>query len=346
MHHLLVCQHTPLPICLHCCPAGMVPPDATTIDYVTQRTDAPFEAVYADEQASYQQTYRRAANCCNAASSAVLSLCDCKPATLAALPEHLPRMCFASGSHPCRIYCLSSLRAFCACRFDVSKLEPVVAAPHSPDNRKLARECSHVKIDRVYIGCASISLYALMCSCRMHWLLCDVKVCFLLPQLRPAPQQRCTALQHQFCSEVCISSCSCCSVPVPLLAAMYCVWLQQHEHSRGPLSSHSLNCFVGHACRSCTGGKYEDFAAAAKLLHKAGGQVKVPTYLVPATQKVYFDVFGLPVPGCEGKTAAQIFQEAGCDTPASPSCAACLGGPQDTYARMNKPEVCVSTTNR
>lgn len=35
-----------------------------------------------------------------------------------------------------------------------------------------------------------------------------------------------------------------------------------------------------------TGGKTEDFMAAAKLLHKAGGEVKVPTYLVPATQKV------------------------------------------------------------
>ena len=81
-------------------------------------------------------------------------------------------------------------------------------------------------------------------------------------------------------------------------------------------------------------------------MHRAGGQVKVPTYLVPATQKVWMDVYALPVPGCDGKTAAQIFQEAGCDTPASPSCAACLGGPKDTYARMNKPEVCVSTTNR
>ena len=35
-----------------------------------------------------------------------------------------------------------------------------------------------------------------------------------------------------------------------------------------------------------TGGKTEDFMAATKLLHKAGGEVKVPTYLVPATQKV------------------------------------------------------------
>lgn len=40
----------------------------------------------------------------------------------------------------------------CGARWDVSKLEPLVAAPHSPDNRKTARECSDVKIDRVYIG--------------------------------------------------------------------------------------------------------------------------------------------------------------------------------------------------
>lgn len=124
--------------------------------------------------------------------------------------------------------------------------------------------------------------------------------------------------------------------------------------------------------------------AAAKLLHKAGGEVKVPTYLVPATQKVrlvaggaaygqarvpgssmchsnpshthlpcssacccvpatpaqvWADVYTLPVPGCDGKTAAQIFEAAGCVTPAAPSCAACLGGPRDTFARMNEPEV-------
>lgn len=132
---------------------------------------------------------------------------------------------------------------------DVSKLEPLVAAPHSPDNRKTARECSSVKIDRVYIG-------------------------------------------------------------------------------------------------SCTGGKTDDFMAAAKLMHKAGEQVQVPTFLVPATTKVWADVYTLPVPGCGGKTAVQIFEEAGCITPAAPSCAACLGGPKDTFARMNEPETVVSTTNR
>ena len=97
---------------------------------------------------------------------------------------------------------------------------------------------------------------------------------------------------------------------------------------------------------SCTGGKTEDFLAAAKLLHRAQRTVKVPTYLVPATQKVWADVYTLPVPGCGGKTAAEIFEAAGCVQPAAPSCAACLGGPRDTFARMNEPEVCVSTTNR
>lgn len=35
---------------------------------------------------------------------------------------------------------------------DVSSLKPTVAAPHSPDNRKTAQECSEVPIDRSYIG--------------------------------------------------------------------------------------------------------------------------------------------------------------------------------------------------
>lgn len=51
------------------------------------------------------------------------------------------------------------------------------------------------------------------------------------------------------------------------------------------------------------------------------------------------DVYTVPVPGSGGKTCAQIFEEAGCDTPGSPGCGACLGGPRDTYARMNDPQV-------
>ncbi len=129
-------------------------------------------------------------------------------------------------------------------RYDVSQLEPVVAKPHSPDKRALARECSDVKINRVYIG-------------------------------------------------------------------------------------------------SCTGGKTTDFLNAAQILK--GRKVKVPTYLVPATQKVYEDLFKVKY---AGQSLSEIFLDAGCIEPAAPSCAACLGGPKDTFGRMNEPEICVSTTNR
>ncbi|CAA2964652.1 3-isopropylmalate dehydratase large subunit, chloroplastic [Olea europaea subsp. europaea] len=91
---------------------------------------------------------------------------------------------------------------------------------------------------------------------------------------------------------------------------------------------------------------YFYFLSESLIAKYAGEKVKVPTFLVPATQKVWMDIYSLPVPGSGGKTCSQIFEEAGCDTPASPSCGACLGGPRDTYARMNEPQVCVSTTNR
>ena len=51
------------------------------------------------------------------------------------------------------------------------------------------------------------------------------------------------------------------------------------------------------------------------------------------------DLYTLEVPGSGGKTCSQIFEEAGCDPPASPSCAACMGGPKDTYGRLNEPQV-------
>ena len=92
---------------------------------------------------------------------------------------------------------------------------------------------------------------------------------------------------------------------------------------------------------SCTGGKTTDFLNAAQLLQNK--KVKVPTYIVPATQKVYEDLHKIKH---NGQTLAEIFINSGCFEPAAPSCAACLGGPKDTFGRMNKPEVCVSTTNR
>ena len=127
--------------------------------------------------------------------------------------------------------------------YNASTMEPVVAKPHSPDNRALVRECSDVKIDRSYIG-------------------------------------------------------------------------------------------------SCTGGKYTDFLAAANILD--GKKVAVNTFIVPATTEVFKD---LECKTLNGKTLLNIFKEAGCEI-GDASCAACLGGPKDTFGRTHGTEVVVSTTNR
>lgn len=41
----------------------------------------------------------------------------------------------------------------------------------------------------------------------------------------------------------------------------------------------------------------------------------------------------------------EIFVDAGCKI-GQPSCAACLGGPDDTFGRTHESEVVISTTNR
>ena len=92
---------------------------------------------------------------------------------------------------------------------------------------------------------------------------------------------------------------------------------------------------------SCTGGKLEDFKAAAKLLK--GRSVAIATFLVPATVEV---AEGLKTETIAGQSLLEIFEAAGCLPPAPPSCAACLGGPEDTFGRTHGNEVVISTTNR
>jgi 3-isopropylmalate/(R)-2-methylmalate dehydratase large subunit len=92
---------------------------------------------------------------------------------------------------------------------------------------------------------------------------------------------------------------------------------------------------------SCTGGKLTDFLAAARVLK--GRRVKARTFLVPATAEV---AEGLLRESVDGRSLVEVFARAGCETIAPPSCAACLGGPPDTYGRAQGREVVVSTTNR
>jgi 3-isopropylmalate/(R)-2-methylmalate dehydratase large subunit len=127
--------------------------------------------------------------------------------------------------------------------YDVSKLQPVVAKPHSPDNKSPVSEVRGTKLDRAYIG-------------------------------------------------------------------------------------------------SCTGGKLTDFRAAAGILK--GKHVRIDTFVVPATSEV---AAGLKAERLNGQTLEEVFLAAGAKV-GPPSCAACLGGPSDTFGRLNQALSCISTTNR
>jgi len=91
---------------------------------------------------------------------------------------------------------------------------------------------------------------------------------------------------------------------------------------------------------SCTGGKLSDFKAAAEIIQ--GHDLAIDTFIVPATTEV---ANGLSTEKINGQTLKEIFEGAGCKIGRA-SCAACLGGPEDTFGRLNGKEVCISTTNR
>ncbi len=95
-------------------------------------------------------------------------------------------------------------------------------------------------------------------------------------------------------------------------------------------------CYIG----SCTGGKLSDFVNAAKIIF--GNEVKVPTFIVPASTSVAQQ---LEEETLNGISLKQIFENSGCVV-AQSSCAACLGGPSDTIGRAVDGEVVISTTNR
>lgn len=134
--------------------------------------------------------------------------------------------------------------------YDLSKMEPMVAKPHSPDNKDTAHNCQDVKLDQAYIG-------------------------------------------------------------------------------------------------SCTGGKITDMIMAANILK--GHTVKIPTYVVPGSTEVHQDMKRFNLRGVEKgpneKSVEDILRDAGCILGPS-GCSACLGGPPDTFGRLLKKEICISTTNR
>ncbi len=96
------------------------------------------------------------------------------------------------------------------------------------------------------------------------------------------------------------------------------------------------NAYIG----SCTGGKLTDFLVAAALLR--GQKVRLDTYAVPATVRIWDGIRRIRL---DGQTVEEILKQAGVKI-GEPSCAACLGGPEDTFGRLHGEEVAISTTNR
>jgi 3-isopropylmalate/(R)-2-methylmalate dehydratase large subunit len=92
---------------------------------------------------------------------------------------------------------------------------------------------------------------------------------------------------------------------------------------------------------SCTGGKTSDFLEFARVLR--GHKVKIDTFGVPATPEIVND---LQTAKWDGKTVWQILVDSGVQMTENAGCAACLGGPVDTFGRMNSPMKCISATNR
>lgn len=92
---------------------------------------------------------------------------------------------------------------------------------------------------------------------------------------------------------------------------------------------------------SCTGGKTSDFVAFAEVVR--GKKVRIETYGVPATSDV---VAELKNTKWEDQTVWEVLVEAGVMMTENASCAACLGGPSDTFGRLNASLTCISATNR
>ena len=92
---------------------------------------------------------------------------------------------------------------------------------------------------------------------------------------------------------------------------------------------------------SCTGGKTSDFLEFARVLR--GKRVAIDTFGVPATPEI---VQQLQTARWGEKTIWEILVAAGVQMTENAGCAACLGGPVDTFGRMNSPMKCISATNR
>ena len=88
--------------------------------------------------------------------------------------------------------------------------------------------------------------------------------------------------------------------------------------------------FIG----SCTNGRMEDMAMAARILNGPKVHPSIRVLVIPATPAIYME--------CMERGYIRTFMEAGCAV-STPTCGACLGGHMGILAAGER---CLSTTNR
>jgi 3-isopropylmalate/(R)-2-methylmalate dehydratase large subunit len=74
-----------------------------------------------------------------------------------------------------------------------------------------------------------------------------------------------------------------------------------------------------------------------------GKRLSIDTFGVPATPEIVRD---LQTTYWGNQTIWDVLVGAGVQMTENAGCAACLGGPVDTFGRMNTPMKCISATNR
>ena len=179
-------------------------------------------------------------------------------------------------------------RYFAEYEFDLSTMDPLVAKPHSPDNRDTAHNCRDVKLDRAYLGSCTGGKITdmIMAANLLHGHTVKIPT-FVVPGSTEVHQDM---LRLNLYGE-------------PIVGRHEGTKARSDEvtNERDGRSSSDPSCL----------------------------RASVPPSLDPkATTSVY-----------------DALQNAGANIGPS-GCAACLGGPQDTFGRLNEPINCISSTNR
>jgi 3-isopropylmalate/(R)-2-methylmalate dehydratase large subunit len=197
--------------------------------------------------------------------------------------------------------------------WDLAAMEPMVAKPHSPDNKDLARNCEDVQLDRAYLGsCTGGKITDMLFAANiLHGN--EVKIpTYVVPGSTEVHRD-----------------------------------MQRLNLYGEPLNGNESPPPPGVGSNGSANGDGVPITLSTPAIPGISGPIPTQSQLLARGGE------SPPPPGVgpsngDRKATTSIYdalEAAGCLIgPAS--CAACLGGPQDTFGRLNEPMACISSTNR